>query len=150
MRYCFLWILLILLVTSCVSQKKSYEDLLKYSYKIQGINDSTKQYVQAGTGFIINAGGHDFLITNYHVLTGKDPISGKKISSISDTCTSIVIWVRKYNDTSFIKWKIPLYDSIGKLFSLYHADQYRLVDIGVLTLSSKQPPLSIISKMPRS
>ena len=141
----YLILLYLTFIIGCSSAQKYPPDdnLLNYSYKIQGINDHTKQYVNAGTGFIINHNGVDFLVSNYHVFTGKDAVTGQIVNGLTDTCTSIIVWFRGQVDTPFKKLVIPLYDSIGKLFSVYHADKEKLLDIAVMPLPRNDLPPGI-------
>lgn len=131
-------------IVSCLSaqQKTNTDSLINYSYKIEGINNITKQYVNVGTGFIISHMGIDFLVSNYHVITGKDPSSGQKLNELTDTCTSIIVWFRSKTDIPFNKLYIQLYDSLGRLFSIYHANKDTLLDIAVIPLPKNNLPLS--------
>jgi len=141
-------ILLFLVVFIGVDESKSQiirKTSLKYfSYKLQGANTTTKQLVNGGTGFIFTYGEHDFLVTNYHVLTGKNVSTGKKLENLPDTCNAVIIWFRDEKVDTFKRVLVPIYDSFGvRLFSIYYADSETLFDLAVLALFPEQFPPGI-------
>jgi hypothetical protein len=91
-------ILLLLVMFMSFNESKSQiipKTSIKYfSYKLQGANVRTKQLVNGGTGFIFTYEDYDFLVTNYHVLTGKNASTGKKLENLADTCNAVIIWFR--------------------------------------------------------
>src|SRR5215470_10709286 len=141
-------ILLFLVVFIGVDESKSQiirKASLKYfSYKLQGANTTTKQLVNGGTGFIFTYREHDFLVTNYHVLTGKNVSTGKKLENLPDTCNAVIIWFRDEKVDTFKRVLVPIYDSFGvRLFSIYYADSETLFDLAVLALFPEQFPPGI-------
>jgi Trypsin-like peptidase domain len=131
-------------VNEAKSQIISQGSLKHYSYKIQGVNTNTKKLVNGGTAFIFTYMEHDFLVTNYHVLTGKNASTDQKIVGLSDTCNAVLIWFRDEKVDTVKKALIPIYDSLGeRLFSIYHVDAVRLFDIAVLPLFPEQYPPAI-------
>lgn len=143
-KHCLLLFIFYIISIYSFSQNLINDSLINYSYKIQGINRITNQHVNAGTGFIIKYNYNYFIVTNYHVLTGKDPLSRLKLSNLTDTCTSIIINFRNKVDTGFKKLVMNLFDSSGtKLFSLYHGHQDSLLDIAVLPIFSEDFPPDI-------
>jgi len=69
--------------------------------------------IATATGFIIQYNNHNYLITNWHVVTGKDPISGKIEDPLGRTPTDLSIW---YHGDTIGTWFLktePLYSSTG-------------------------------------
>jgi hypothetical protein len=141
---------IILLVLTVFSATESTSQIIRktsikyFSYKLQGANFTTKQIVNGGTGFIFTYEEHDFLVTNYHVLTGKNASTGKKLENLADTCNAVIIWFRDDKIDTVKKVLVPIYDTFGvRLFSIYHADSEKLFDLAVLTLFPEQFPPGI-------
>lgn len=135
---------LVLLSYISIAQKLTTTNLDNFSYKIQGVNTKTKQLNNAGTAFIISYKGSDFLVSNYHVFTGKDAITQNKIDELKDTCTAIILWFRSDTGSSFKKLLFQLFDTTGtKLFSIYHGNETSLLDIAILPIYKEDYPPNI-------
>lgn len=132
---------LLLTFVYCYSEAQliNRDSIVNYSYKIQGADIKTGKLINNGTGFIISYKDKDFLVTNYHVITGKDAITGKKIEELKDTCSLTLVFFRSLTDTPFHTLVMPLYGIDGsKNFSIYHVDKKRLFDLVVIFL----PPMA--------
>jgi len=111
-------ILLIPLVTtpSCLQSGNpvmlNKDSLINYSYIINGKDNST--WLTSGTGSILRYHDKYYLITNYHVLTGKDYKDQKKFPELRDTNTSISIIFQPLDRASnFVVMVYPLFNSQG-------------------------------------
>jgi hypothetical protein len=131
MRYIYSTILFLLIFYKSHSQNISYGDLKKYSYLIRGVHGNFP--VLTATGFIINYRNKNYLVTNFHVLTGLDPNTHRKITEKPD---KINIWFKKPDETYGPSIYFPLYDPNGfNLFYVLKADSFRFYDIAILPLS---------------
>lgn len=134
------------------AQILNVDSLVNYSYKIQGVNiESTSpnskaivHKIDAGTCFIVAIEGNDFLITNYHVITGKDPYTNKKIPRLSDTCTSFLVNFRNNYDTGFSKPRFDLYTRSGhRNYPVFHYNEDTVIDITAVILPNDWYPPNI-------
>lgn len=127
--------------TQSISQNINDTNVINYSYKLQGYNKKINSLINTGTGFILNWGHEYFLITNFHVLTGKEAATNKKMDVLTDTCTDIIIWFQNDTGTGFKKLVAKLYDSVGnKLYSLYYTNKNQILDIAVVYISPADLP----------
>lgn len=122
-------------------QKLELDSLINYSYKIEAANSNTA-LLHTGTGFIISYKDLFFLVSNYHVFTGRSSFTNSVLDSWGETPTIIFILLRSEHKPSFKKLGIPLYDCRGfRLFGIYHAAKDSLLDIAVTPLlKSNFPP----------
>ncbi|HET6255150.1 MAG TPA: hypothetical protein VFE32_13810 [Puia sp.] len=108
----FFYIISIFIFSCSHAQNIKNEDLLNYSYLLTGENNGV--FLGSGTGFIIHYIDKYFLVTNFHVLTGKLPLTNKIIPEAKDTNTSIFVIFRPVNkQTLFYPMKYLLFDTIG-------------------------------------
>ncbi len=82
------------------------------------------------TGFVIERNTILYLATNWHVLAGKDSVTGEIINKNGGLPNAIVIWHHKKSDShNTLKWvsvKIPLYDNNGEQRWLEHPHGQRV------------------------
>jgi len=73
------------------------------------------------TGFFYKQNGQHYLVTNWHVLTGRDPVTGKHISKNAGEPNRIKIWHHRTDGNRQVGF-LPLEDNCTNLW-LQH-DQY--------------------------
>lgn len=108
-----------------------YEKLIDYSFIING--KSSSEFQTVGTGSIMNYKGQYYLITNFHVIAGKDHQTNKKFPHLKDTNVAVaIIFQNKDRKSKFIPIVYPIYDSEeNELFETFmFKDQ--LIDISVM------------------
>lgn len=76
--------------------------------------------IASGTAFVVEHSGEWFLLTNLHVLTGRDPITGSPMG-YSSLPTSLAVW---HNDErelgQWVQMNYSLYDAAGRACWLEH------------------------------
>lgn len=87
-----------------------------------------------GTGFFVVRGGATFLVTNWHVLTGRDPRSDqpKKCASKPDQVLASLTGVMR-------RLALPLYGDDNRARWLVHPDRGREYDVAVLPIRPIMP-----------
>jgi len=105
-------------------------------FLIASIND-----IQLGsaTGFIVNRNGKNFLITNWHVLAGRNPSTGQPTNNSGGIPNNITVHFVNNHTPSSIEWvpiKIMITDSEGKPLWLEHPVHTRSVDVVALELDN--------------
>lgn len=100
-----------------MSDKKYYvDDYSLTSLRLDLYFDNT--ILGSATCFIVNEKGKDFLVTNYHVLTGRHPDTNRVINSSAAIPNKIRVWchsslsVRGYG--AWVIRDLSLYDEEGK------------------------------------
>jgi Trypsin-like peptidase domain len=86
------------------------------------------------TGFIISAGNKYFLITNYHVLTGRDPATNEKEQPTWPAPDVVEVWFR---DSKLKDWKrqeYALYIDSNPLYKGFFASNGRM-DLATLEIN---------------
>lgn len=79
--------------------------------------DETRQKLASATGFIYERNEKLYLITNWHNLTGKNPVTKEQISSHGGIPDVVVLTLltQKHPKIEWEKFSINLYDSEKKL-----------------------------------
>ncbi|RWM26888.1 serine protease [Mesorhizobium sp.] len=95
-----------------------------------------KTNLSQGTGFFWRVGGEYFLITNWHNVSGKHPVTGKHLSPTLAEPNAIRVWWGIRNKLS-LRGAIdyPLRDSDGQPLWFVHPTHGRNVDAVALPLS---------------
>lgn len=95
-----------------------------------------------GTGFFLKVKDQWFLVTNWHVLSGRDPRNGQPLSktgAIPDTCHFSLLSYDGKNLVWFRK-EFSLGDPLaGSARWQQHAEHGQAVDIGVVAISDPMP-----------
>jgi hypothetical protein len=127
-------ILLLPFVKMAHSQELPIDSLKNYSYLATGGN-RIGPIDNNGTGFIIKYFESFYFVTNYHVLTGRDPFTNEKIPTLKDTNTAIYVIFRPKNGPKlYCPIKYDLYNSFGKRnFSISKTTDY-YIDIAILPI----------------
>ncbi len=116
----FLFLSFIILSCHLRSQNLELVDLKNYTYSLELRKDG--KMLGYGSGFIMEKNRNFYLVTCYHVLTGKDPISNSLLPQIKESPDQVVILFRSKTG---LKVKAPYYLQHGnKDAFLYipHAD----------------------------
>jgi len=97
-------------------------------------NDGTMLSTGIGTGFFTHFNTSVFLVTNWHVLTRRDPNDARRTLSQADSPTHIQLHLpRAENPKNFIPTEIfPLYDEEGNLNWLESSEGFGWADIALL------------------
>ena len=108
-------------------------NLIDYSFIING--KSNTEFQTNGTGTIMNFKDKFYLITNFHVITGKDYKTNEKFPQLKDTNTAIsIIFQNADRKSKFIPIIYPLYDSKGnELFETFNFEN-QMIDISVMPI----------------
>jgi hypothetical protein len=131
------------LYLGCTNSKKIAEDdkLLNYSYMLSTYNDSSGNYISNATGFIVSYNQKYFLVTNYHVLTGKNSLTFEFVPTVKELASSVFVIFRP-TDTGMLYYpmKYPLYQpDKSKNFGTYsYSDKVHLLDLAVMQI---EPPV---------
>ncbi|MEO6546570.1 MAG: serine protease [Ferruginibacter sp.] len=113
--------ILFILLIPCFgqAQQSSYDYVSRYSYFLQ-LYCGDEMLV--ATGFIMNKNKKNYLVSNYHILAGKDAITGEMTDSIKRRPDSVGIGIHKSNFVIFKKYALyknskPIYKTIedGKI-----------------------------------
>lgn len=91
--------------------------------------------IASATGFIVQYQSHNYLITNWHALTGKDPSTGKIEDPLGRTPTFVSIWYHGLTLGTWVRKSEPLYSSKGNKQWIEHPLGPK-VDVVALPLSS--------------
>jgi len=97
-------------------------------------NDGTMLSISRGTGFFTKINAIVFLVTNWHVLTNRDPNDAKKTLSQAESPTHIQLHVaRTENPKHFVPMEyFPLYDEDGNPNWLEGSEGFGWADIALL------------------
>lgn len=93
--------------------------------------DETKQKLASGTGFIYERNFKLYLITNWHNVTGLNPITKKNVGDHAGIPDVLVLTLQTQKEP-FIKWghfPINLYDDCKKPEWLIHPKHKEMVDV---------------------
>jgi hypothetical protein len=95
-----------------------------------------------GSGFLVRAGDGFDLITNWHVLTGRDPLTDEpKGSAALPDRVDVSFWAIHSSGTMISSLlSVPLYDSEGRSLWRIHPTHGRRVDVVALSLPPMQLP----------
>lgn len=97
--------------------------------------------ISKATGFVINRGGTDFLITNWHVVSGKNSDNGQLLSDTGAIPDSLaIIHHARARLGSWYRAIEPLYDEEGNPRWHEHPDGSR-IDVVALPLQNTPPEL---------
>lgn len=109
------------------------DELIDYSFIING--KSNNEFQTSGTGTIMKYKDKFYLITNFHVLTGKDYKTNEKFPHLKDTNSEIsIIFQNADRKSKFIVIIYPLYNSKGdELFKTFMF-QNQIIDISVMPI----------------
>jgi hypothetical protein len=114
-------------------QKLKLDSLVNYSYIINGKN--SKEFLSSGTASIARYENKFFLITNFHVLTGKDYKTNKKFPELKDTNTAVSIIFQPLDRKS--EFQVIIYP----LFNLHNEANFetcmfqkQIIDISVMPI----------------
>jgi Trypsin-like peptidase domain len=134
---------LVLLLFSKISesQKLKLDSLVNYSYMITG--ESLNGYSGSGTGFIVKYIDKYYLVTNYHVMTGKDPTTNLLMPNVVDSNAYVdIVFRSKVGPLLFHPMKYPLYSENGvRNFATYQYGDF-LVDVAVICIDYSKEALN--------
>lgn len=124
-------ICLLFYINLVCAQIRDKDSLIYYSYIIHGKNK--KEFLSSGTGSILRVNKKYYLVSNYHVLTGKDHASNTKLKETADTNTSISVTflpVKKQRPLLMMSYR--LYNKNGwPNFRSYYLNG-KLLDISIM------------------
>ena len=89
-------------------QEPSVKSLLLHLQTVQGATLGT------GTGFVVESGGAPFLITNYHVLAGRNPVTRQPLDPNGALPEQVVILQNGQQLGSWFPTLEPLFDTVGR------------------------------------
>jgi hypothetical protein len=95
-----LFLLSMLFVEAIQSQTLDKQSMDKYSCFIEGKNNRNQVLFYA-SGFIVTHGGMSFLVSSYHVFSGKDPSTGNLLPNISEPPTKLTVWYQSKSDNTY-------------------------------------------------
>ena len=101
---------------------------------------STDTIFSTATGFIYERHNKPYLITNWHVVTGKDPLTNKNLDDYGGLPDIICTFFRdKIQKGTTLKELIPLYSDeyMDKPLWLEHPEHRQKVDVVAIPLSSE-------------
>lgn len=85
------------------------------------------------TGFVVQKGTNNYLITNWHVVAGRNPETNQIISPSGDTPDALLIWHHGKQLGSWVRNKEDLYDEKGTQRWIEHGKK-RAVDVVALPI----------------
>lgn len=107
---------------------------LQSLYIVMSVNYSA---TLEGTAFVVRAREGAFLITNWHLLTGRDPYSEDFLDGVTASPDSIRIYQNAATGLgNWIECELPLLDPDGKPLWLEHPVHGRDVDVVALPLTN--------------
>lgn len=93
------------------------------------------------TGFILSYKENDYLVTNWHVITGRNPETGKPLDQATAAIpNSIYVWYHHQQEKNVHKWigyKDNLFNQDGNKLWLEH-EMGRQVDVAILPITLRQ------------
>lgn len=114
------------------SNSKIINEFSRPSLRIEILGKSRN--LGSATGFVVEAEGKLYLVSNWHVITGCDPVNMRPIDQAGDIPNSILVWHHS-NTLGVWHWRIePLYDSEGRPRWIEHPLENK-VDVVLLPLS---------------
>ena len=138
----YIWILILAFI-SCKSKDTTHitptsthlpeDSLLNYSYMLtQMDNDSV---IGSGTGEIIHYAEKYYLVTNFHVLTGRDAKTNSNFKDSRGTVSDIaMVFQPKDNKSAFVPMVYPIYNSEGEDNFQVLKFNNQLIDIAVMPI----------------
>ena len=93
--------------------------------------------IGSATGFQIHYGNTKYLVTNWHVVSGRNFITKKCISNQQTIPNKLILKYKKYLDNSEFEWSdktIELYDNIGEKIWYEHPKYKNDVDVVLIPL----------------
>ena len=76
--------------------------------------------VSVATGFVVNENNSNYLITNWHVVTGRNPLDNQPISSTAVDPTSLILWFHGSSLGHWVSKKIDIIDKNGDKLWIEH------------------------------
>jgi hypothetical protein len=132
----FLRIIFILLFSPCFlfSQNIKEVDLQNYCHYILGI--SGRDTLVNASGFIVHSKLNYFLVTNYHVLSGKDLKTNSLDPNIRVSPRTIAVRFRGRSNEKWTTVNYPLFDASGKAayFILPQMADSKYFDLAILPI----------------
>jgi hypothetical protein len=102
--------------------------------------DKTQQELASGTGFIYERNGKPYLITNWHNVTGQNPITKEQVGKNAGIPDVIVLTLQTQEDP-FIKWghfPVNLYDEEKRPDWFIHPKHKEKVDVVAIEIESDE------------
>lgn len=115
---------------------------------------ATEEVLASSTGFIFAQGGHHYLITNWHNVTGVDPNTGLSISSVGAFPSALsTVFRLRGKSGNWVRESLPLYADSLMLEPLWleHPEYGSKVDVVALQLPQdlqQKYDLYAINRMP--
>jgi hypothetical protein len=109
-------------------------------------------FVSIGTGFVWQWNGNFFLISNWHVLSGRDPFTQKHLSSTAAEPDRVSVWWNKKGALgSKIATELQIRDADGKPLWLAHPQYGSQVDVVALPVAAPvEAEMFPINEMPQA
>jgi Trypsin-like peptidase domain len=107
-------------------------------HPIEVLYDGPEKEMASATGFVVEIESQHYLITNWHVVSGRRPDSGQAIEDHGGTPRKIKIWHNRLIGPDKLTWVSviePLYGEDGKPLWLEHPQFGRQVDVVALPLT---------------
>ena len=114
-----------------LSLKSVYVTPIFNLYDEHGNPGTEVERLASATGFVILHKKKTYLITNWHVVSGRDPRTGQALDKHAATPTKIEVWfvhIGAGNVTAWTPWEFELVDDKGTPLWLEHAIHHRKVD----------------------
>ncbi|MBS1914934.1 MAG: trypsin-like peptidase domain-containing protein [Bacteroidetes bacterium] len=147
MKYFILFSILIPSICLCQNLKES--DLKKYSYVLLLVDTpyNANDSFMSGTGFILRYKDSNYLVTNYHILTGKESVTDKYnfVNGKPVVPRKVIVLFKIKNTREFFQAVFSLYDKNGiPLYkTLPPVFQSRHDDVAIMPFNFSNPYLEI-------
>lgn len=115
-------------------KKKSFNPLSQTSYFVSSRFDETE--LSTATAFFALRNSKYYLVTNWHVVSGRNPENGKCLSPTCAEPNNLLVRLHKNLEyIEFSDFEVPLFDSVGAKLWLEHPSFKERVDVVALEVS---------------
>ncbi|QAY60463.1 serine protease [Microbacterium protaetiae] len=109
----------------------------------QHVETGEWQTLGTGTGFVVFSDSRSYLVTNWHVLTGRDPLTDEQIGSSSAKPSRLEAHVIVESEADQrlgkVRYDLQLYDDQGRARWLVHPTLGRAVDVVAFEFGPSYP-----------
>lgn len=130
--YCL--IIFTIITSPLYTQNLFSKDLKKYSYLLAAVKTGSKDSV-LGTGFIISYKNQNYLVTNYHILSGRNAITSEILNPNGFPPNELTIWFHSKKN-KLIPANYLLIDNLKKaIYFTLQIDYPIYIDIAILPIN---------------